>query len=93
MRLRETGRSSKNREGQVREGRNNRSGTGAQGRGSPQLEAFRETSLARGTSAKEAIMLALSERASPIRPWGVSGSAKPLMGFSGKILMEYSPVV
>lgn len=59
----------------------------------PQLEALRETSLARGSSTKEATVLALSLRASSIRPWGVSGSGKPLMVFSGKILMEYSPVV
>lgn len=38
-------------------------------------------------------MLALSVRASPSRPWSVSGSTKPRMFFSGKILKEYSPVV
>lgn len=65
-------------------------GTGC---GSPQLEALRETLLARGSSTKEVTMLALSLRASPIRPWGVSGSSTPLTLLPGKILTEYSPVV
>lgn len=73
--------------------RGDREEDGAARLGSPQLEALSQTSLARGSSTKEATVLALSLRASPIRPWGVSGRLKPLIFFSGKILMEYSPVV
>lgn len=63
------------------------------GRGSPQLEACSEMTLARGSSTKDATVLTLSFWACPSRPWGVSGSMKPLMVLSGKILKEYSPVV
>lgn len=49
--------------------------------------------LATGSSTKDATTLALSLWACPSRPSGVSGSTKPRMFFSGKILKEYSPVV
>lgn len=68
-------------------------GRGKGGGCSPQLRACSETTLASGSSTNDATTLALSLRASPSRPWGVSGSTKPRMFFSGKILKEYSPVV